>query len=375
MTNKETKPRVLIVITLAEVGGAQSYVIDLLPRLAREFDVTVAAHGPGPLAAAAASAGARYVPLRHVRRPVSPFRDLLGLVELWRLCRRLRPDVLHANSSKAGVLGRLAAALAGVPVRVFTAHGWAFKASAGRSASLYLAADRTMRRLTDAVVCVSDEELRSGLAAGTCTSDGAVVIRNGIDAGSTREAVHAERAPVRVVSVGRLAAPKDFRTLLEAVASLERGRIRLTVLGDGPLRSELEGDVRRLGLDGAVELPGEVDDVRARLAAFDVFALSSRSEGLPISLLEASAAGLPVVASRVGGVPEVVDDGVSGFLVPAGDAGALAERLDALCDDVELRARLGRAGRERVAREFSLERSRDRHVELYRGLLAGRRAA
>ena len=107
------RPRVLIVVTLAETGGAQTYVASLLPALVEEFDVVVAAHGPGPLLEAARRAGARFVALEHVRRPLSPWRDLRGLLELVALMRRERPDIVHANSSKAGVLGRLAAGVVG----------------------------------------------------------------------------------------------------------------------------------------------------------------------------------------------------------------------------------------------------------------------
>src|SRR5437870_621024 len=120
------KPRLLMLITLSELGGAQSAVALLLPGLVGQFEVTLAAHGSGPLRGAAEAAGVRYVELRHVRRPIDAWHDALALVELVRLCRQVRPDVVHANSSKMGVLGRLAAWLAGVRVRVLTVHGWSF---------------------------------------------------------------------------------------------------------------------------------------------------------------------------------------------------------------------------------------------------------
>ena len=144
------RPKVLMVITLAEAGGAQSYVASLLPALSEHFEVAVAAHGDGPLRDATVKAGARFIPLRHVRRPIHPGRDVAGLVELVRLIRRERPAILHASSSKAGILGRLAAAAAGVPVRIFTVHGWAFSAYSGLSSKLYRWADRLMRPLTTA---------------------------------------------------------------------------------------------------------------------------------------------------------------------------------------------------------------------------------
>ena len=135
------RPRVLLLITLAETGGAQQYVASLLPALAEEYDVLVAAHGDGFLGDASRAAGVRYVSLAHVRRPLHPLHDVLGLVELYRLFRHERPMIVHANSSKAGILGRLAALAARVPVRLFTVHGWAFKAHRGLAALVYLWAD------------------------------------------------------------------------------------------------------------------------------------------------------------------------------------------------------------------------------------------
>ena len=177
------RPRVLIVVTLAETGGAQTYVASLLPALVEAYEVVVAAHGPGPLLETARRAGARFVELEHVRRPLSPWRDLRGLLELVALLRRERPDILHANSSKAGVLGRLAAALSGVPIRIFTVHGWAFTAHSGIAAALYVRAERMMRPLTTVTICVAESERVAGLAARACDPERTIVIRSGIDAG------------------------------------------------------------------------------------------------------------------------------------------------------------------------------------------------
>lgn len=356
-----------MLVTLAEVGGAQAYVMHLLPALTAELDVTVAAWGPGPLRAAAEKAGARYVPLQHVRRAISPLHDVLGLVELYRLCRAIRPQIVHANSSKAGVLGRVAAWLARVPARVFTVHGWAFSAYTGRASTAYLLADRLMRPITTRTICVAENERRAGLAAGTCTADRTVVIRNAIDVQAAARATPSDGMP-RIVSVGRLKYPKDPATILAAAARLGDRDFRLDVVGDGPDRASLEELHRSLGLDGRVGLTGTRNDVPELLAASAVFVLSSRSEGLPISVLEAMAAGLPVVASDVGGLREQVVDGETGYLVPSGDAAALADALARLLDDPALRGRLGAAGRARAERLFDLPAFRAAHLTLYREL-------
>ena len=363
------RPSLLYVVTLAEVGGAQSYVRDLLSATRSEFDVAVAAYGDGPLKIAAEALNVQFVPLRHVRRPLSPLHDLLGLIELFRLFRRLRPDIVHLNSSKAGVLGRIAAWLARVPVCVFTAHGWAFKATTGGAARLYLWADRAVRPMTTMVVCVSELELRAGLRARVCVAERATVIRNGVEVGAYAKRALREGA-AQIVSVGRLAEPKDFATLVAALALLPPGKAQLRVLGDGPLRGPLVAQIGELALADSVELVGEVADVRPSLREADLFVLSSRSEAMPLSVLEAMAAGLPVVASDVGGLGEVVVEGETGFLVAPGDPGELAARLAQLVDDRDLRERLGAAGHCRANASFSLARCCGEHLALYRSLLA-----
>ena len=355
-TRPERRRKLLIAITLAEIGGAQTCVAQLLPGLSPDFDVVVAAHGPGPLRAAAAEAGARWIELRQVRRPIGP-RDLLGFVELVRVIRRERPAIVHAHSSKAGVLARLAAALCRTPVIVFTAHGWAFKAEPGPRSWLYLWADRLAARISSAVVCVSETERREGLAAGTCRADRTLVIRNAVDTTGLPRRRHGERGRPLLVSVGRLKAPKDFDTLLEALGLLDAVDYSALIVGDGPERAELEATAGRLGLLERVVFAGERDDVGAILA----------------SILEAMAAELPVVASSVGGVPELVHDGVNGLTVPPHDASALADALRRVLSDHELRRTFGAAGRARAEREFALDRFRSAHVDLYRALLDGSR--
>ena len=363
------RPRVLLLITLAETGGAQTYVASLLPALAEEYDVVVAAHGDGFLADASRDAGVRYVPLHHVRRALHPLHDVLGLVELFRLFRRERPAVVHANSSKAGILGRLAAVAARIPVRLFTVHGWAFKAHHGLAAQVYLWADRAMSPLTTTTICVAHGEREAGLRARTCRDDRTVVIHNGVDLERPRRPTGPPRPPVTLLTIGRMREPKDFTTLVRAIAALDRGSVRLRIAGDGPDRPEVESEISRLGVHDAVELLGTRGDVDELLAAADLFVLSSDSEGLPMSVLEAMVAGLPVVASAVGGVPELVTHGETGLLVPPRDSAALAAAIREIAGDSQLRDRLGDAARRRAQQEFSIERCRQQHLELYQALL------
>ena len=364
------RPRILILITLAEVGGAQTNVAQLLPALAGQFDVVVAAYGPGPLRDAARAAGVRFVPLRHVRRDPHPLRDVLGLLELVALLRRERPDVVHVNSSKAAALGRVAALVARARVRVFTVHGWAFKAYSGTTGTLYRWADRVLAPLTTVTICVSETERRAGLAARTCRADRTVVIPNAIDV-ETAPRARLEGDPPRIVTVGRLAAPKDPLTLARALPALAPRPYSLAFIGGGGEQPRVEQQLDALGVRDRVEMLGERHDVADLLAAADVFVLASRSEGAPLSILEAMAAGLPVVASDVGGVAELVADGETGLLVPPSDPAALATALARVLDDRELSGRMGAAGRARARDRFDLAGLRAAHLELYARELSG----
>jgi glycosyltransferase involved in cell wall biosynthesis len=352
-----------MLITLSELGGAQTAVALLLPGLVEQFEVTVAAQGSGPLRRAAEAAGVRYLELRHVRRQIRPWHDAMALVELVRLCRQVRPEVVHSHSSKMGVLGRLAAWVARVPVRVLTVHGWSFAAYDGLAGRLFLWIERVMRPLTTAVVCVAEETREQGLAAKTCDPRRTVVIPNAVDVRSFRSPSGGSRN-ARIIGIGRFAYPKDFMTLLEALARV-RAPCHTVLAGDGPALPAVAAAVQENGLSERVELVGARADIPDLLTRSDVFVLSSRSEGLPVSILEAMAAGLPVVATDVGGVAEAVEDGETGLLVPAADSEALARALERLVSDPDLRRRLGAAGRARALRLFDATRYRAAYLELY----------
>jgi glycosyltransferase involved in cell wall biosynthesis len=359
-----------MLITLAEAGGAQMSVSLLLPELTRDFDVTLAAHGSGPLRVTALNAGIPFIPLEHVRRQIHPWHDVLAFIELVRLCRRIRPDVVHVHSSKVGVLGRLAAALAGVRIRFFTVHGWSFAQYGGLAGRFFLLAERLVRPITTSIICVSHATREQGIAARACTLSRSVVIHNAVDVTSFVQTRQAE-APPRIICVARLAFPKDFATLIGALATIAADYYAILV-GEGPARREISTAVEMQGLEAKVEFLGARGDVRELLATSDVFVLSSRAEGQPVSILEAMAAGLPVVATDVGGVAETVVHGQTGLLVPAGNVTALGSALRQLVENEQLRRRLGEAGRERVRELFDVPRFCTAHLELYQREL-GRR--
>lgn len=355
--------RIVHVITKLDVGGAQETAVRCCAGLrARGHDVTLVSGwhggGAGPMAARARAEGVDVVELPSLVRPIRPWSDAVALVGLVRLLRRLRPEVVHSHSSKAGVLARLAARVAGVPVVCHTVHGWSFRDEQPRVLrAAVVALERLLASITTATVVVTSADLDLAVRHRIGRPARFSLIRSGVrldafregDREQARSTLGVGEEPL-VGAVQRLAAPKDARTLLEAVAKArtEVVGLRLVVVGDGPERRQVEQLVADLGLEGSVHLVGTREDVAALVAGFDVAVLSSRSEGLPRVIVEYMAAGVPVVASDVGGVGEVVRPGETGWLVPAGDAGALAAAMVEALRDPDDRG-VARAGQSSVA--------------------------
>lgn len=287
---------------------------------------------------------------------------------------RERPDLLHAHSSKAGLVGRIAARMAGIP-SVFTAHGWAFTGGATTTRKLIAIPSEWLAARTGGdIICVSryDRDLARRYAI---APDARLhTVWNGIKDTEIRAAPGSGTEPV-VTMVARFAAQKDHATLLQAMALIGNLAWRLRLVGDGPLLAEVKALASSLGLEDRVEFLGARSDVMALLAQSDVFVLASRFEGLPISILEAMRAGLPVIASNVGGVPELVD-GETGVLVSPGDAVGLANALERLLGNRELLAAMGARGRKKYERDFKASVMIEKTLDIYRAsLLRSRKGA
>jgi glycosyltransferase involved in cell wall biosynthesis len=366
--------KLLLLVTQSDRGGAPRVVYELATHLSRAYEISVACAPGGALIPMLARAGVRVIAVPDLCRLPHPWRDLRALWHLLRVMKEERFDIVHAHSTKAGLLGRLAARVAGVPVIVFTAHGWAFADGRPWWQRVVLAlGERIGGRLATRIVCVSQHDRELAVRWRVASPARLVVIRNGLtlerrtagSAGTLPRTPAVRPGPV-ICFVGRLAAPKDPLTLLEAFREISRGT--LMIVGDGPLRGAVDDFVGRHALGRRVILTGARSDVPALLASADIFVLSSRWEGLPLAIIEAMMAGLPVVATRVGGVPELVVDGTTGLLVPPSNAAALAAALRRLLGDGELARRMGAAGRRKALQEFSLDRMLRETSDLYESL-------
>ena len=359
-----TRWRLLIASQPLE-AGVPRHVYDVIRLLAPEdFAVTVACPPKSEL-------WHWLVDLPHVVRvPIASHRepnawDAMSLCRLTALVHRA--DVVHAHSSKAGFLARLAVAARGRADRcIFTPHGWSFWSAAGGRARLFTALERTSARWCRTIVAVSDHERRVGLAQGVGRPDQYRVIRNGVD--PARFAADPTPHPRRVLFIGRLAPPKRPDLVIRAIAQLRLtwSNVELHIAGDGPDRPRIEALVEVLGLRERVKLLGKRDDVPALLAQAACVAFASDSEACPLTILEAKAAGVPVAATEVGGVPEIVDDGVDGFVVPRDSVEAMAAAIGHLIANSEMARTMGAAGRVDVRAHYTSAAMASATATLYR---------
>ncbi len=345
-------------ITLSDLGGAQSVVRELARGLiTRGHEVGVAARAGGPLWDTL-DAQVRRFPLAKMRRQIAPLRDLAALLELRVLYRSFQPDVINLHSSKAGALGRVAFPAASV---VYTVHGFD---SIARAHRLFLPIEKALSRGSSRIVAVCEYDRRALAQHGIRAS---AVIRNGVADPSTAEPAEGpevleglkRRYGFIAMSIARVSAPKRFDILVGAATLLQGDGIAVAWVGGiaGP----------HLALPENFALVAARPNAAALLRLADVVLLASDYEGLPISVLEALAWGRPVIASRVGGLTELVDDGINGFLVE-NEPAAFAAALLRLRGDAHLSNRMGIAARRRYEADFGLERMVDKYEKLYKDI-------
>jgi glycosyltransferase involved in cell wall biosynthesis len=385
------RTKILRVIARLNMGGPALHVAYLTAGLReRGYDTTLVAgslaRGEDSMAFVADARDVQVVRIDELGREISPLRDLVATVRLARLIRRERPDILHTHTAKAGTVGRVAALLAGrrgPRIVVHTFHGHVLRGYFGPLRSrLFRLLERWLASRTTALIAVSPQVRDDLVALGVAPPERFVVIRLGIELDERVAPEQNGRAESRrylgigpdrfaVGWIGRMTAVKRTDDVLVAFKRLRDEGIDavLCMVGDGPDRPDLERRAHELGIVRDTLFLGYQEDVAPFYAAFDALVLPSSNEGTPVSAIEALAAGRPVVATRVGGVPDVVEEGDDGFLVEPGATDDLADRLAQLARDPELRERMGRAGRERVLPRYAVERLVDDVDRLYRSLL------
>lgn len=391
-----SRPPVLQVITRLIRGGAQTLVLDIASHLVRRGWPCEIATGPetgaeGSLHEEARARGLKVHILPDLIRREHPWHDVRAVLALYRLIRCGRFRVVHTHTSKAGFVGRLAARIAGVPAIVHSSHGHIFESGAkipgvsGRRVmmSVFYRLERVGSLLGHRLLTLTDRERYDLLKLKIARAERTVSFPNAIDvlrfveaqgrAAGVRQSLGIPPEAFVCGIVGRLAGEKGHATLLRAFARLLAGRPGSVclVVGDGPERSALSALCAELGLGESVRFLGIREDIAGLLGAMDVFVLASTYEGFGLVILEAMAARKAVVATRVGGVPELVTDGATGLLVPPDDPVAMAAAIESLAADPERRGALAAAGHAYVVAHHDLSVMIDRMERTYGELLGG----
>ncbi len=382
-----TRPSVLRIITRLNIGGPARHATLLSRGLEDEgFRSELVSGSETAREGRIEPIGITYRSIPSLKRAIDPVADLRTEVSLSRLIRDRRPDIVHTHLAKAGALGRLAARRAGVPVIIHTFHGHVLEGYFPRPvARAFVEAERRLARISDALLAISplirDQllELRIGtpsqwhvIPLGLELDD---LLTSTLSGDAARLRLGLLREGPLVGIVGRLVPIKNHNLFLDAAVRVASRRpdARFVVAGDGELRPEIESKAHRV-LGNRVQFLGWITDLPALYASLDVVVLTSRNEGTPVVLIEAGAASRPVIATSVGGVPDVVIDGETGFLVAAGDSEAVADRIVRSIANPERAGRMGRAGSAFVRERFSADRLVAETASLYRQLLARLRA-
>jgi len=383
------KIRVLHLITRLIVGGAQEQAMltaDFLEK--KSFEVEVWS-GPqtgseGSLKEEYRKRGIKLEFIPELVREINPVKDFLALFKLVHKLKRQPFDIVHTNSSKAGILGRIAAKLAGVPVIVHTVHGWSFHdRMSPMKKNFYITLEKWTEHFTDKFITVTDLDIKKGLDEGISKPDKYLTIHSGIeieryrdvqvDIRKKRQELGIKEDAIIVGTVARLSPQKAPLDFVEMVANVHQDYpdVKFVYVGDGPLREIVEDRIREYRLENVISLLGLRCDVPELLQCIDIFALSSHWEGLPRVFPQAMAAGKPIVATRVDGASEAIQHGANGFLVEAGDVKGLSHYVGLLIEDKNLRDVMGRKGLDMVDPDFGAWDMVARISRIYEELLNG----
>ncbi len=374
--------KVLHVHTLPIISGSGINTFLTMKGLDRDrYQVDLTCAPGGALIDKVKEAGLGFYAIKHFKQPISPFHDYLALWELIHLMRQKRYDIVHTHNSKAGFIGRLAAKISKVPIIIHTIHGFAFhEYEMPPRRILFILLEKFAARYSDKLITVSEPLREWGLKLNIGKPSQYVTIYDGIEAEKFKINIDIDAkkkglgiSPKEKVIgvVAKLWEGKGHEAILEAAHEVikEIPDVKFLFVGEGYLRNKLEKQVRKMGLSDQVIFTGFRSDIPEITATFDIALLVSLFEGMGRVLLEAMISGKPVVATKVGGIVDVVKDGETGILVPPGDADALAKAIVTILKDEELAQRMGETGKRRIDERFIAKTMVKKITEVYEELI------
>jgi len=387
------KKKIIYLITILEIGGAQKYVLDLAEYMRKNnnYSVMVAAGAfNGDLFEKFEQENIPCVTLKYLKRNISPLWDIIALFEIVNLLKKEKPDIVHLNSTKISILGSLAAKIAGIKTVIYTAHGWVFGETISPfKKKMYSFAEKLTAPLKTAIIVLSKKDAELAKTHGIAPKKQLSIIPNGIDVHlavfpKKKAAVELARitrcpslssAHFIIGTIANFYLNKGVDTFIEAMKILkekkvvEQHKILFLIIGDGEGRVHLEKMIHAYDLQGECCMPGKLADASKYMSVFDIFVIPSRKEGLPFVLLEAAAAHVPVIATRVGGIPEMLQNERNGILIDPESPEELATAIEKLIPKHDLQKKLSGALLNTVSQKYTQEAMARDTAALYRAVL------
>lgn len=370
--------KILHIITLSEWGGAQRVCYDTVTNLNKEkFLIEVACKPGGILVEKLKELEIKVYPVDSFRREISIINDLKTLISLYRLIKKGKYNIVHCHSTKAGFLGRIAAKLARVKKIYFTAHGWGFynEQEYGWAKKLLIFLEKIAALCSTKIICESERDKKEGVKNRIAKKNKFLIIRHGIDwkvmvnVAKVRKRFKIKQKEIVFGMVGRLVYPKNPLMFLEAakIVSQSHQEAKFILIGGGPLFDKCKSFIRDNKLGDKISILGEKTpgETREILSSFDVFVLISESEGSPVTIIEAMFAGLPIIASNIKGVSELVTEGQNGFLVKPDSIEDLVKKMVYFIKNPMEIKKMGRGGQDIAKKQFTLEQMIQSYERLY----------
>jgi glycosyltransferase involved in cell wall biosynthesis len=363
---------ILHIITRGDVnGGAQAHIIDLSKeQVIQGHKVAIICGKSSQSFDTLSSLGVNIFCLNDIRRQIHPYYDVVAIIKIIKIIRKEKPQIIACHTSKAGVIGRFAAVFSKAKT-VYTPHSWIFsEPSYAKKIKTYIKIEKFMAKLCHKIITVSENDFK---IANKIKIKKCITIHNGmadIDTALIKKDYNIEDK-VKLIIVARLEEPKDLSSLFKALEQLKGRKWQLNIFGDGSLRTSLENECKQLEISNQVTFHGDCQNINEQLFNSDIFILISKSEGFPISIIEAMRAGLPVIASTVGGIPEAVKHNENGLLVDNNILNSLVIAIDQLLSNPKEIEKLGRDGRMKYEKLLTAKIMSDKTLELYNNVLIG----
>lgn len=381
ISNSAPKIKLLIGITLSEIGGSQKVVYDIISNLPEDkYEITLITSPGGELIEwinqlnAARSSTINLITLKSLKHELSPLNDIIALSQLYRIMRKGNYDVAHFHTAKIGFIGRLSAWLRNIPQILYTVHGWGISSHLRPiMRRLLKIAEKVAVKFSTAIICVCKYDMNMAINKKWIPIKKAKLIYNGISypdvhqTGRLRKHIAISDTACIVGTTMRLKPPKTPLFAIQVMNEVcnKIPNVKFVIIGDGVLKEKCQSLINSTGASDKMFLLGSIQDARTLVSDFDVFVLFSVSEGLPLSIIEAMFAGKPIVSNNVGGISELVEHGVNGYLIDNLDVNAASEYIIKLLKDKALREQMGSVGRQKAIETFNLQTMLSKYQEIY----------